>query len=989
MPKLLLCFLILIVTATLRAADDPGVIQKLTFFDSFDDSLTPQFFAGTGHVTGQPPSPDGRLKGCVHFLTSDGITIPSQLNLDQSIGTFSFWFKPDRSLFDRNSSNGQKLFSLLNSNFQLVANPKDQAMFFMTGTQLPGHDFEWDYASQFHLDSLSADRWTCITLTWDVASGEKQIFLDGKRVSRSNTLLMRTGSIDSELHFAGAPGSYDELAIWNRVLSPTEIAKIASDPESLQQAVATLPPAVPETPWLIYPDLVYTGYTQALLSPGESFRVRIPIANRSKQNQTGRMTVQCVDIWDKPVGKALHFDLDLSPGESKPVPVELTPNRLGTFRASVTIEVGGTKRSRDVASFAVLPAGDPPANPFFGTHVNGEADIPQACRRLGFTANRVHNMTQFTWWTRMQPTPDHWAMIDSEKYDQYNQLGFTHLGQWFAVPNWAAVGPDGVTPPRDAGYPSGWIPTNVDALRAYVRESLKRFPLIKNWEIWNEPHVSMFWYGSPKQYAELCAIIYDEAKKARPDITVYAQISPQGPWPRAALAAGVLDHCDGLSFHYYVDALGDPQSAARDVEELRGLIKQYSKRDPMTVPLIQSEGAVTGSTFLRGLDFPGMLPESKRDPLTARQAAEMYVKSRAVLLSLGVKQDYYYSAHPFTPPLREDFSLFDVTNGPKPKAVAANQFIWQLDGGSFAQAISRDGFRAYLFARKDSKTLAVLFADNGAKFNLPRWGSAFDLMGNPIDDAKLTIDQTPVYLVDSANAKSVAERLNSAKLDRISSATVATVAGVEQPKHMDDFPVAVELGRDRLLPVDLSAVANASLADGDNHGWTNEGEFNDARMIPQGTQIWLGVPVSIGGKSPADKSVLTMFGRNAPRGPKSITIPMQDSKCRGLFFTHTASWADGEIGNYIITYSDGTTLTLPITTGKNIGDWWTDQQPGEESRTVSFKHPNPLQADKPWRFVRMWYWENPKSSLPIRSITVSKIQNLSNFVLLAVTRAVW
>jgi hypothetical protein len=989
MPKLLLCFLLLALTGLLRAAESSRVTDDLIFFDSFDKALSPECFAGNGNVTGQLPSGGGRLKNCVRFSTTDGISIPSKLNLDQSVGSLSFWLKPDPSLLDRTAENGQKLFSLLNSNFQLVANPKDRVMFFMTGTQLPGHDFEWDYASQFSLDQLNADRWTCITLTWDSTSGEKQIFLDGKRVSRSTTPLMRLGSIDSELHFATAPGAYDELAIWKRVLSVAEIQQIAGDPQSLQQAVAALPHATAEQPWLIYPQLVYTTYTQALLSPGESFRIRIPVTNQTAQRQTGRITVQCVDIWDKPVGDVVKIDLDLAAGEKQSAPVELNPRCLGCFRAAVTIAVADHKRSRDVASFAVIPAGDPPRSAFFGTHVSGEDDIAQACRRLGFTANRVHNMTQFTWWTRMQPTPDRWAMINAEKYDEYNHLGFTHLGQWFATPNWAAVGPDGKMPLPDADYPSGWIPTNVDALRAYVRESLRRFPLIHDWEIWNEPHVSMFWYGSPKQYAELCAIIYDEAKKARPDITIYAQVSPQGPWPRAAMAAGVLDHCDGISFHYYVDALGDPQSAARDVDELRGLIRQYSKRDPMSVPLIQSEGAVTGSTFLRGLDFPGMVPESKRDPLTARQAAEMYVKTRAILLERGVKQDYYYLAHPFKPPLGEDYSLMDVTHGPKPKAVAANQFIWQIDGGSFAQVVSRDGLSAYLFIRKDGQTLAVLFADNGAKFSLPRWGDAFDLMGNPIDAGELVIDAWPVYVVDAASPSSVAGRLNSAKITRLSEAVAPVVAGVDQPKQMDKFQVAVELGRDRLLPVDLSSLANASLADGDNHGWTGEGEFNDARMIPQGVQSWLGVPVLISGKTTTDKSVITMFGRNAPAGPKSVTIPLSDSKCRGLFFTHAASWADGEIGNYVITYADGSTLTLPITTGVNIGDWWTDQQAGEESRTIPFKHPNPLAAGKPWRFLRMWYWENPKSAVPIRSISIEKTQSSSNFILLGITRGIW
>lgn len=989
-----ICALVLLLAPVAVGADTPppALVRGLTLFDSFNASTKPEYTAGADASSGNCPPADGRVGHGIQFGVATGITFQSQLNLDQTAGTLCFWFKPDSSYFKRSNSNRQTLFSLANSNFQLVADPADQIMFFMTGTQLPGHDFEWDYASQFGLDKLTANRWTHIALTWNADTGEKRIFLDGKLVRQSITPLMRRGSIDSEFHFATAPGCYDELAIWNRVLSAADIAAIVADPASLSAAVATLPRTAADNPWKIYPGLVYTTFTQPLLSPGESLQLKIPLTNRDVTAAHGRITARCIDLWDQPAGQGVSAEMELNAGESRDFAVALNPKKLGVFRVEVQIEVGSFKRLRDVASFAVLPAGSPPAHPFFGAHVNGAADIPQACRRLGFTSNRVHNMTQFTWWVRMQPTPDRWAMIDSELYDRYNALGFTHLGQWFAAPNWAVAGPNGEFPPPDDGYPQGWVPTDVDALRAYVRESLKRFPLIHDWEIWNEPHVSMFWYGTPKQYAELCAIIYDQAKKVRPDITVYAQVNPGGPWARAAFAAGVMDHCDGISFHYYADYDADPQSAAHAVQQLRELVKKYSKKDPATVPLIQSEGAVVGSTFLRGLDFPGMVPESRRPPLTARQAAAMIVKSRVVLLSCGVKRDYYYLAMPYTPPLHDDFSLFDVTNGPKPKAVALNQLIWQLDGGTFNRQLDHlpAGLRAYLFHRGDGKTLAVLFAENGASFELPPVARAFDLMGNPLpQSAKVELDGTPIYVVGTADLQA---QLSAAAI-KVKSATVARAAGqIPQPKHMDNFPVAIELGRDRLLPVDLSALVNASLADAPDsgkRGWTNEGAFNDARMIPNGANLWLGVPTLIAGKTPADNSVITLFGRNSSGGPKSVTIPLHDSKARGLFFTHAATWAADRIGEYVITYADGQQITLPIVVGQDIGDWWSDQTPGEESRTIAFKHPDPLSPDQPYRFVRMWYWENPRSNEPIRSVEIRKTSDTSNLVLLGLTRATW
>lgn len=262
-------------------------------------------------------------------------------------------------------------------------------------------------------------------------------------------------------------------------------------------------------------------------------------------------------------------------------------------------------------------------------------------------------------------------------------------------------------------------------------------------------------------------------------------------------------------------------------------------------------------------------------------------------------------------------------------------------------------------------------------------------MGNPLPDTGvIEVDETPIYVV--ASPKAMKQWPDAAKIKITNPVIALKLTKLAAPIRMDDFPVAAELGRSRLIPVDLSAVVNASLADdGNSRGWTSEGPFNDARMVPTGNSAWLGVPFNIAGKKANDPSIITMFGRNSPSAPRSVTVAMHDTRSRGLFFAHSATWASGKIGDYVVSYVDGHEQVLPIVVGENIGDWWSDHAPAEQSRTVAFTHPNPLETDKPYRFLRIWYWENPRSDVAIRSITIRKSSDTTNFVLLALTRTTW
>lgn len=744
-------------------------------------------------------------------------------------------------------------------------------------------------------------------------------------------------------------------------------------------------------PWVIQPNQPVFRYRDTLLSPGETFKGNIAFKNLTDKPQAGQVKLQLVDVDEQPVGSAQTVDITLEAKAAKVIEAAFTPDRLGSFKVEATVTVDGRARLCDVASFGVVPPGTPPRNEFFGVHLRGDEGALDAYRRLGYTKNRVHNMTQFTWWVRMEPERGQWVLEQSGAYEGYRAAGFEHLGQWFGTPYWAVTDATGKSPQKYAGYPKAWMPTDKAALENYVRESLRRFPGIKEWEIWNEPNVSMFWPGSPQDYVELCKTVYAVAKAVRPDITVYANIPTTGPWPRTAFENGLMDHVDGLSFHWYANANAHPQAGAQFAEDLRRLIAKYSGKDPKRVPIIQSEGCIRSGTFLRGFDVPNASSEVARPPLDFRQAAEVSVATRVVMMASGVKADYFYIGAP-----GNGFFLYDVNFAPKPKAIALCQLAWQLDGGEFVQPLSGlpNGLRAYLFKRSDGQTMAVVWAEDGSAFDVKTDATAWDLFGNPIaTDKPLRINSRPIYLRSKASADAFASHFSSDQITTVTTETVAPRSGPKPPKRMDDFAIVAEVGTDKMVPLDLSAHVNMGLADefaGDGKGgWTDEGPFNDLRMVSPGKQVWLGVPFILPGTGERNKSVVTFKGRTFPSGPESIMVDTGALKrTRALVFAYAAGWPKGKLAEYVVRYADGQEIVLPVIDGQNVGNWWSDQKDGEESRVVSFLHPDPQEPTMPYRFVRVWYWENARD-VAIRSIVVRKVGDESNFVLLGITAAQW
>lgn len=140
----------------------------------------------------------------------------------------------------------------------------------------------------------------------------------------------------------------------------------------------------------------------------------------------------------------------------------------------------------------------------------------------------------------------------------------------------------GATPSRFSQKPGErWAPPTTAALPqfgTFVKDVATRYPLAAGIEIWNEPNVSVpFWGGLPvdaKHYTQMVAYAASEARKVRPNIPIlggavaltgYYQSTEAWSarmYIRALLGWGIQPWMDALSFHAYFgsyNAANDPR----------------------------------------------------------------------------------------------------------------------------------------------------------------------------------------------------------------------------------------------------------------------------------------------------------------------------------------------------------------------------------------------------------------------------------------------
>lgn len=160
-----------------------------------------------------------------------------------------------------------------------------------------------------------------------------------------------------------------------------------------------------------------------------------------------------------------------------------------------------------------------------------------------------------------------------------------------------------------------------------------------------------------------------------------------------------------------------------------------------------------------------------------------------------------------------------------------------------------------------------------------------------------------------------------------------------------------------------------SVAGDGQGGWTDQGADNSLDSVPWGPQILCGVPAELLRYDEVEnKTCLVLASKHLRPGfgaEKAENIPV-NQLVKKLYFFHTAAWsaAGTKALDYRIRYADGLTVTVPVVSGRDIGDWWIDR--GDNAllrKQVAFK--NSLN-----RGFYIMSWSNPYPEREVKSLDI-------------------
>jgi hypothetical protein len=369
----------------------------------------------------------------------------------------------------------------------------------------------------------------------------------------------------------------------------------------------------------------------------------------------------------------------------------------------------------DLTSFSVVPLSlaERPASvgSGFGGHPHWE--VPEfhyaLARKIGMRWARDHDAIQYTWWRNVEPERGAWRWYD-EDLARLSRNRLHLLGEFLYCPTWAGTDGSAVKPPR-----------NLDDFATYVRTTVGHYRAsIRGWEVWNEPHFSGFWQGTPEQYVELLRTASTAAKSADPDCLVIGGGGVDlgaSAWLERAMKAGLLQHCDRFSIHYGAAGKATEKERCPFVERLarlRELMRQHGGEKPIW----NTEVAVMTTSFLD----PYRVGFAEADAVYhCREAAYALVRLYVLNLACGIEKVFYYD---LVWPRRDGFiegflrepvhtRMLELHGGLKPCGVAYATAADILDGARFVTTVGlASDVHVYLFQR-EAQCLAVYWGNFG------------------------------------------------------------------------------------------------------------------------------------------------------------------------------------------------------------------------------------------------------------------------------------
>jgi hypothetical protein len=551
-----------------------------------------------------------------------------------------------------------------------------------------------------------------------------------------------------------AGGEYGLSSGWGTDLAWRQV-QISAQPDLSEWPYESLPPPAPRD--LVEVVWVRGASTDGVYFDGEKPALQFKLRTARQVPTPLRLRFRLIDVRQQEVTNEWR-SVTLEPGKEQQLEVAFQPARRGCFKVALDAGLSDADLAwvEDLCGFTVVSRklADAPrhSDSYLGGHMDGInlAWHLAAGRKIGIQWARCHNMMQWTWWTRVQPdNSGQWVWGDAPQR-KVDDAGMSTLGQFLYQPKWAADVKPGLSEPF-----ARYVFRTVE----HHRES------IRYWEVWNEPHVRIFWAGTPEEYAAMLGAAFQEAKKADPDCRVVGGggLDPRNPsWLKRMLAAPGGKSMDILSIHYL-----EPDLAPTFMPELRRLLEGQG----MNVPIWNSEECVFTTSFFDQLRQKHLEPEARHH---FRNACFELVRTYMENIAGGVQRIFYYEqADPWRfrefpkPRLSEQArsaTMWDEGRTLRPIGAAHAAMALAIEGRTYRARVTAGPLQAFLFDCADS-AVAVHYADfsrfarrETVSLKLPEGTGAgdftvIDFMGNEatpvVADGRLVLllAREPVYLV--------------------------------------------------------------------------------------------------------------------------------------------------------------------------------------------------------------------------------------------------
>ncbi len=182
-----------------------------------------------------------------------------------------------------------------------------------------------------------------------------------------------------------------------------------------------------------------------------------------------------------------------------------------------------TRHNFVVAAKATRPVSE--ISPQFGMSPHGDRykTILPLSRLIGFGSIRYHAVH----WDEVEKVKGQYKFTELDDFFQKaHELGYTDdriILNVFGVPQWASSRPEADWINICMREYATVIPRDMQDWRNFLQTTMRRYPNIRNWELWNEPHLigfSCFWADSTENFIQLLKAGYETVKAENPDNVV-------------------------------------------------------------------------------------------------------------------------------------------------------------------------------------------------------------------------------------------------------------------------------------------------------------------------------------------------------------------------------------------------------------------------------------------------------------------------------------